>query len=549
MQRIAKRPWTLALTMAALPALGWSADPVTPGSIGDTLKPAPSLSAPPVRPDATPRSRSTPTNGSGSEARITVSRFEFTGNRLFNSCDLAAVIADYVGKSISLNELYEAADKVTDFYADHGYTLANVNVPAQTIKDGVVRLEVIEGRIGSVGFEGNRHYSSERLSRFVTHTRPGAIYRGDNLQHDLLTLNALPGLATRAVLKPGVEFGTTDVVVKTQDTKFDGSVSADNYGRSDAGEYRYSATVGVNNLTGYADRLQGLFLHSNTNRLNYGDLSYSVPLLPNGLTLSADYGYAYFSAEIEPPIESAGHNKNVNASLAMPWIRSYSDTFSSSIGWSYTDANADLTGLSISNTNIQLLNLGLSESHAWANGSISQLSSSLRSNFKGYSDSSCNTFQCRDEEARVELNLQHLQPLPYQMQVLTTFDGVFSPNALPDTEKLAIGGPTSIRGFAPSATRGDRGWYGQLTLRRSFTLGPVLVTPRGFGDTGEVWNLDMDSSSPHDSLSSAGVGLDVTYRMLTFRADWSEPLDSKGGAETAGRDDYGRFYGSLSATF
>jgi hemolysin activation/secretion protein len=271
--------------------------------------------------------------------------------------------------------------------------------------------------------------------------------------------------------------------------------------------------------------------------------------MSNGLTLSADYGYAYFSAELAPPFESSGRNKNANVSVQMPWIRNYTDTFSSSIGWMYTNADADLTGLSISNTNLQLLNIGASESHAWGFGGVTQVSGSLHSNFKGYSNTSCNTFQCRDEEARVELNLQHLQPLPWQMQVLAAFDGVYSPNELPDTEKISIGGPTSVRGFAPSATRGDRGWYGQLTLRRPFAIGPVVVTPRGFGDTGVVYGLDMDSGSPSNSLSSAGAGLDGAWKMVTFRMDWSEPLDSKGGTETAGRDDYGRFYGSISATF
>jgi len=151
------------------------------------------------------------------------------------------------------------------------------------------------------------------------------------------------------------------------------------------------------------------------------------------------------------------------------------------------------------------------------------------------------------ERVRLEINAQHLQPLPARLQLLGQIDGVYSPDPLADTEQFSIGGPTSIRGFPTSEARGDRGFYTQLTLRRPFAAGPVNLIPRIYGDTGLVRTLrygPVMGSSEH--LSSAGLGADLTYRTLDLKVDWAYPLNSTPVSD--GRDD-GRVYASLSAGF
>jgi hemolysin activation/secretion protein len=544
----------LAGTLAPLTVFAADPAPPTPGSISDTLKrppelqapAAPSISAPPARP-AVPAEQG-PT--------IAVTRFEFTGNTIYDRDTLAGLVQDYVDRRITLGELYQAADRVADYYYGHGYLLASVNVPAQTISDGVVRLEVIEGRIGKRVYEGNKSYSKDGLDRYLSHVQPGQVYTSAPLERDLQTLNALPGLAARAVLKPGEEYGTSDVTVKIKEKRIEGAAFIDNFGRHDVGEFRYSASLAVNNVFGLGDRLQLLGLHSNTNRLNYGYGAWSMPMNTAGLRFNADVGYAEF--KVADPFKVTGRNRNVDANLEQAWVRTLNDTFITTAGVTHTNANADLSGRPFKDTNVTVLNAGGTYTHVWPDAAVTQYVASLHSSFhKAGPVDPASAEGVDHERVRFELNGQHLQPLPWwRLQALINVDAVYSPDPLPDTEQVSIGGPTSVRGFEPSELRGDRGFFAQLSLRRPFTLGPVLLAPRVFGDTGEVTLLNPNPGTAKlgfgevltkDSISSAGAGFDLAYRTLSFKLDWAYPLDSR-SLIADGRDG-GRVYGLLSASF
>ncbi len=198
---------------------------------------------------------------------------------------------------------------------------------------------------------------------------------------------------------------------------------------------------------------------------------------------------------------------------------------------------------------INLLNLGLNLAHNWPNAAVTQYIVTIHSNFSKNSATELAQFPSNrnHERLRLEINAQHLQPLPAHLQLLGQVDAEYSPDPLADTEQFSIGGPTSIRGFPTSEARGDRGFYAQLTLRRPFAAGPVNLIPRIYGDTGLVRTLrygPVMGSSEH--LSSAGLGADLTYRTLDLKVDWAYPLDSTPVSD--GRDK-GRAYASLTAGF
>lgn len=545
-----RRFWALA-GVGVIPVCAQAAPPPppplppgtpTPGAVGDTLKTPPPLQAPKPLPSIQAPPAAAPAGGSG--ATLTVAQFVFSGNTVFRQEELAPLLADYLNHPITLAQLYEAADKVADFYAKHGYTLASVNVPAQKIKDGTVRLEVIEGRIGKIGFEGRHWYREDILREFAYRTKPRDVYKNGPLEQDLQALNGLPGLAARAVIQPGGDYGSSDVTVKLQEEPIDGYVVLDNYGRKDTGEYRVSASVTVNNPGRIGDQLTVLGTHATDNRLNYAYFDYNVPVNFHGTRLDVNYGHAYFDAA---PFNIPGKNNNFQFGLVQPLLRSNTDTVTVSGGLLHTDGNANLAGQIVSDTNINLLNLSAAWSHGWADTAVTQYNLDLHTNFSRARSSSAFGKDTNRERLRLEVQMQHLQPLPAHLQVLALVDAQWSPDPLADTEQFSVGGPTSVRGFPTSEARGDRGFYGQLTLRRPFDIGKVALIPRVYVDTGLVDSKNFapapDSSN---SLTSAGVGADLVYRSFALKVDWAYPLDSTPVSD--GRDD-GRVYASLTAGF
>jgi hemolysin activation/secretion protein len=538
----------LAMSAQAAPA----APLVTPGAIGDTLKQATELQPPAAAPDITPPIRPQ-AQGGDQGPRITVTQFVFTGNTVFDDAALQPLVAPYLNKPISLGQLYEAADAVAEFYAHKGYTLANVAVPAQKVTGGTVTLEVIEGRVGRIDFDGNHRYHDDVLHSYVSHTQPGQVYQSGPLENDLEILNSLPGLEARAVLKPGSAYGTSDVVIKTHEDLIDGNVVVDNYGRKDTGAFRTSASLTVNNPVGIGDQLQLLGTHSGTNQLDYWYVDYNLPLDTTGLRFDVNYGYAFFQVDV--PSTAGGESKldgknlNAEADLQQTWLRTTADTLSGSAGFMHTDANANIDGvISAEDTNVNLVNLGVTYSHAWRNAAATQVVASIHTNFNGAKPAADGSpGDLAREKVRAEIDVQHLEPLPQRLQALLQIDAEYSPDALADTEKFSIGGPTSIRGFPASEARGDRGYYTQLTLRRPFVFGRVTLLPRVFFDAGRVVNVDpAGTGDTAETLARPGLGADVLYRTVTLKVDWSYPLDGKPVSDDRNN---GRVYAALSAGF
>lgn len=525
------------LAPLALAAAGVQAAPPTPGSVNDSLKPATPLQAPEAI--GVPKAPAAPTAAPAAGPQITVRSFALSGNTVFAGTELLPLLNGYLNRPLSIAQLYEAADVVAAFYQRHGYTLTSVTLPPQSVDNGAVRLQIVEGRVGQVQFEG-RGYSADSLQAYAHETRAGDIYQSAHLEDDLQNLNALPGLASRAVLQPGKNFGTSDVIVKSEFDPIDVIAEVDNYGRKDVGEYRYSLGATVNNLVGIADRLQLFGVHSNTGRLNYGYGAYGFALNHRGLRFNVDYGFAKF--EVAPPFEVTGINRNLDAGFEQAFVRSSRNTLLGTAGYTHTSADADLSGVPISKTKLDLGTFGLTYAHRWSDGAVSQLLGSLHSNFREGSATRRNR-----ERARLELDAQQLQPLFARFELLLHLDGVYSPDPLADTEQISIGGPTSIRGFPPSEVRGDRGYFVQATLRRAFGIGPVVFVPRGFVDTGLISRLQVPPGTPkRDSLTSAGAGIDIVYRTFSAKVDWSYPLDSKPVSD--GRND-GRAYAAITAGF
>ena len=63
---------------------------------------------------------------------------------------LDAAIAAQPADGYTVNQLQQIAAKVGVTYREHGFVLTQAFVPAQTVKDGEVTVQVLEGRLGAV---------------------------------------------------------------------------------------------------------------------------------------------------------------------------------------------------------------------------------------------------------------------------------------------------------------------------------------------------------------------------------------------------------------
>ena len=108
--------------------------------------------------------------------------------------------------------------------------------------------------------------------------------------------------------------------------------------------------------------------------------------------------------------------------------------------------------------------------------------------------------------ARLEADVSHTAPFVQKWDIHLRANAVYSKDRLPDTEKISLGGPSSIRAFRPSEARGDSGFQATAEFRYPFTLANRSGSFRLTGDIGEVVYKAPGHRDTHDQLRSVGVG-------------------------------------------
>src|ERR1041385_6206754 len=85
-----------------------------------------------------------------------VREFQFEGNTVFKSDELAKATAPFTNRELHTEDLEQARRAVTLQYINRGYINSGAVIPDQDPKDGIIRIRIIEGRLTGTELRGNR---------------------------------------------------------------------------------------------------------------------------------------------------------------------------------------------------------------------------------------------------------------------------------------------------------------------------------------------------------------------------------------------------------
>ena len=120
------------------------------------------------------------------EENIPITGFAVTGNTVVSTGEIISILNTLEGQPQNLKTLGEAVAEVEDLYASKGYVLARV-IGVQDDPDGCVNIELEEGVINSITFEGNKKTKDFVIERNILST-PGSVYNENTLKADLMRL-------------------------------------------------------------------------------------------------------------------------------------------------------------------------------------------------------------------------------------------------------------------------------------------------------------------------------------------------------------------------
>jgi len=490
-----------------------------------------------------------------------VSRIEFAGDTVLGATTLRSHAAPYEGREVSFAELGEMMGRVADEYRARNH-LARVYLPEQEIRDGMVRIEIVEARFGQLRIESADGVSESdriRLEKILSSGQTSAdpLDLG-KLERAVLLANDFPGPTPKVVLSAGERMGFTDIVVVADaEAPFSGSILLDNFGSRSTGEIRSTLVGQAGNLFGRGEMLRANALISEGNR--YGAIGFRLPIGYRGLKIGLNasmLNYELIADEYEV-LDAEGEASTFDLDLSYPIILQPKHRLDARVRLGRRDYTNRVFGLTRSDKVITAGKLEVRGTRAdgWLRGG--QLTYGIDLTVGDVDLSGNSVYESVDlrgahtagQYATVGFQLGRVQRITSQDFVDVSLTGQWAGKSLDSSETFVLGGPSGVRAYPVLEASGDRGYRASVAWRRRLN---EWFTGSVFVDHGYVGD---DDSSGSTSLSGFGAGLnwrhEYAFASLTVaRRFGSNPLrDPETGNDSDGSSRLWRVWAQVGMSF
>lgn len=466
---------------------------------------------------------------------FTIKQIKVVGNTVLDE-EINRLISSYIGRKADFNLLTELKDKISNLYIQNGYLNSGAYLAPQSIENGIVKFNIIEGTIEKINVSGN-----DRISNGYIQSRLGDLktpVSSSQLLDKLYLLRQDPLIESlSAELATGTKPGTSVLEVDVTEAKaFKVELGANNHKSPAIGQFARWSNLTHNNLLGFGDRAS--FKYTNTKGSNTVDLNYSVPITSKDTRLSVAYGLGknevveevftdldiqskadYWQVNLTHPVIA---KSNRQLSLGLAFSRQHSETtllddpFTLSRG-SDNEGNTNVSALRFS-TNY------LERKRDSVLAASSQFSAGL--------DTLGATISDDDDVADAQFlswrgQVQYVQNLAEDFPIVFNSQLQLATDPLVPFEQFRVGGAGTVRGYRQDLALGDNGLAISVETRIPVwrnRASDVLLQISPFFDYGTAWNQD-DLEVSYSNIASAGVGLNLTISdRLSSRLDWAVPF-------------------------
>ena len=504
--------------------------------------------------------------------QLQVRSFQVQGNTLIDGTAVQAALAPYTGVR-TLADLQKAAQAVQTLYVQAGWAAVLVYLPPQPVADGVVTLNVVEGKLARVQVQGAQRLSDQRVRAALPSLVEGSTPRVRHIDAELQIANENPGRAMAVLLGPGTAPGEVQATVKVEEQPVQRfTVSLDNSGNERTGRFRLGLGWQHADLTGHDDSISLNLQTSPTepSKVRVASAGYRWPL--PGLRAALDVFAAYSNVDGGTQTIAAGDLSFAGAGriAGARWVwylprrgefdqrlttglesRAYLNDCSVA---GLPDGACGAAGESVA---VHPLTLEYAAQQGGTTPMLFTLGLTHNLAFGGKHGAQTDFDAVRPGAPRrytvLRAGAQASMPVLEDARLAARFSLQHSADPLVSGEQFGLGGAQSVRGFEERELSGDSGWQLSLELA-SPRLGADWL-PSGtdlrllaFADAGEVHNrvgTACKAGSTRCRASAAGVGLRLAWGPVQLRADIAQALQDGSSTE---RGDW-RGHIALAASF
>lgn len=405
-------------------------------------------------------------------SRVEVQRFVLEGATLIPQEELLKFLTPLQGKAMSLAELQGAANQIAEAYRQRGWVV-RVWLPEQEIKDGVMRISVLEGKLGGVRIEGGKDsWGLGYAAQIVTHRlKLGDYLKNKDLERGLLLANDLPGAQAEGVLEPGEQPGETQLHVQVRPGKtYTASVNYDNNGARATGTHQLGASLMVVPTTIDQFTLRA----SSSDFLQLVDMNYQTAVGFDGARITLEVSQLRYALRGNlAALTAEGTAQTLGATLMWPALRTPETNLYLAAGLHQKRFNDDNLGQPLRRRSVDTLGLEAygDRLDAWGGAGRWDASAKLTLGIARLGDEptdlSADQLSAQTEGGfhKIGLRLSRLQAITSDTTLNLNWRGQLASKNLVPSEKMALGGPYAVRAYPVGEAAGDDAWLFSAELR------------------------------------------------------------------------------------
>lgn len=490
--------------------------------------------------------------------RFDISRFDVVGNSLLPNDVIEAAVAPFTGKGRDFGDVQKALEALEAAYHQRGFNVVQVELPEQELNQGVVRLKVVQTKIGKVTVEGQTYFTAQNIRRSLPGLAEGQTPNIKQVSASLRMANENPAKKITLALESAAEEGLVNAVLRAADEKqWKIGANLDNTGTTSTGKTHLGLTLQHANLfdLDHVASLQYTTTLEKPKQVAVYGVGYHIPLYSFGdsVDLFASYsdidsgtvtaGVFDLAVSGKGRVFGARYNHNLGRFGDFEPKLSYGidyKAFINSIELKGTQLGKDVV--------VHPLSVSLSSNKPVLNGDLN-FSLTLVHNIAGgkngrNADFNAVRLGANSRYTLLRYNASYSRNLPANWQLRLAVNGQYTSDALIPGEQFGAGGSTSVRGFAERELANDAGvqisaemyspnWCSGFGATSSIPAQCRLVL---FYDTAHVSrNHPLPGEQERATIGSVGFGWRfLVSRYMTGQIDYGH-IVNKGGIANKGK--------------
>ena len=487
-------------------------------------------------------------------ARVYIREFRVMGTNVLPKIDVEETVYPFLGPGRTFADVEAAAAALTKAYHAKGYSLAQVVIPEQDARSGVVTLQAYEGKVGSLRITGARYFLPSRIRAQARSMAAGKVLNYNDIGADIVKLNKFADLRVTPKAPVMGDPGAYDVELEVKDTNpLHGSAELNNRASVNTTDTRLNVSFSYANLWQRG--------HSIGGGIQFTPEDIDEVRILNGFYIWRSQEWEYFSLQFSATqqhtntntpvvagaasgsgtVASPGHTLGVRALFDLPSAEGFFQSLSIGFDYKALDSEPTLTA----KTSIRYYPITIAWDGTWVHSrkeadplpedaehtknfetGTTSLSLGLTFGPRGFGSDveefNNNRFGTDGNFTYLRATLEHLQNLKRDWQLLGRLQGQASDGPLLNYEQFSAGGMSTVRGYLEGEALGDNALLGTLELRgpsllkmtKTVGTGPTAAEESsgkewrfyGFADGGWV-TLQKALPEQISSYRLAGVGL------------------------------------------